>query len=717
MKTSQLNPGLITGDAAPAGEAKASRTLLGKLADLIGKAWVRCLLLTLAGVSIHLPALQGPLVWDDAYLASGNPFIKSPVLIFEGFRHYLFLDSFSAHYRPVQNISYMLDYLLWNTDPTGFHLSNICWHVGSGILLYLLLERLLRRFSQNETGAAFRSNHLLSGAAFLIALLWIVHPVHSAAVDYISGRADSLAFFFSCGSWLLYLSGLSSKRTIRSSICFFLAGVSLLLALCSRESACLWVVIFIAHLFFFEKKVATRVKCFVLVACLAVVGVYAGLRQLPERRATTQAPSGWVAPMRAVLMLRALGDYGRLMVWPSNLHMERTVFDPASMQNSEGWRNNVGVEYLSIAGLGVLAVLGFGACRKGRARPIRAFGACWFIVAYLPISNLLELNATVAEHWLYLPSVGFLIFLIGCLLELPPRTMKLAPIFALVVLTGLGARSFVRSTDWADPETFYRRTLTAGGTSLRVALNLGQVYCTRGEYAKAETLFRRVLKISPDYPVAQTNLGEALFKQGKVEEANAIFAAANKAAEEARKEYPRTWIAALNVAHTCYKEGNSTAALAVLDKARVDYPGTWDLISLEAEILRQTRGPDAALPLVRDFADAHWWHSVSFLALGRLEAEAGKGAEAEATLRHASQLDIHDAQALNLIAMMNMWQNRLEAAYETQRRAVSRQPDEPRQYLLLSDILEKMGRNDEAHAALAQVSQLNAVARSQRHTN
>jgi Flp pilus assembly protein TadD len=59
----------------------------------------------------------------------------------------------------------------------------------------------------------------------------------------------------------------------------------------------------------------------------------------------------------------------------------------------------------------------------------------------------------------------------------------------------------------------------------------------------------------------------------------------------------------------------------------------------------------------------------------------------------------------------------LDAACETQRRAVARQPDQPRQYLLLSDVLEKMGRHDEARAALAQVSQLSALARSERHVN
>jgi protein O-mannosyl-transferase len=480
----------------------------------------------------------------------------------------------------------------------------------------------------------------------------------------------------------------------------------------------LWVVMFLGQLFLFEKATPRRAKFAALIACLLVVGCYAALRQLPDKRTTTIASStGWPAPVRTTLMARALGDYGRLMIWPSNLHMERTVFDPESLQSSTSWRKAVTVEYLSIAGLIVAAGLIVTASRKGPARGIRMFGAAWFFVAYLPTSNLFELNATVAEHWLYLPSVGLLIFAAGCCLELPPAARRFAAAFACLACVGLSARSFVRSTDWVTAETFYQRTLAAGGKSLRVAMNLGQVYSSKGEYAKAEALFRRVLEISPDYTIARSNLGEALFRQGKTKEAEAVFAAASKSADQSRKEYPRTWIATLNLAHMRHKDHDDEAALAILEKARADYPGIWELASFEAELLRQVRGADSALPLIRDFANTHWWHSGVFMAMGRLYAERGDAEQAEAALRHASWLDIHDAESLNLIVAMKVRQNRLEAACEIQRRAVARQPDQPRQYLLLSDILEKMGRNEEARAALGQVSQLNALARSERRLN
>ena len=92
--------------------------------------------------SSDYPRSRDGRIWDDIFLTRDNPFIKSPLLALEAFRHYLFLDSLSGHYRPVQNLSYMLDYFFWNADPAGFHLSNILLHVGAGLLLYRLLTHL-----------------------------------------------------------------------------------------------------------------------------------------------------------------------------------------------------------------------------------------------------------------------------------------------------------------------------------------------------------------------------------------------------------------------------------------------------------------------------------------------------------------------------------------------------------------------------------------------
>lgn len=692
------------------------RRWTARAAEILSRSWLRCLLLLLIGIAVRLPGLQGQLIWDDQYLAHDNPFIKSPLLTLESFRHYLFLDSYSGHYRPVQNISYIIDYLFWNTDTTGFHLSNILWHVGSAMLLYLLLRRLLPQLTNRSVTAeplteptATRCD-LTSTAAFFLALIWLVHPVHSAAIDYISGRADSLAFFFACGAWLLYLRANDCTLRVSRVTCYVVAFLSMLLAVCSRESGCIWLAVFLLHLLVFEQRRSRRGKVAVIVACVCVLLAYAGLRQLPGARAETAGASSWTPPTRAVLMLRALGDYGRLMIFPTNLHMERNVFDPAPLRNNASWRAASTVEYLSVAGVLVLAAFVAGAFWRGRGQRVRILGVSWFVLTYLPTSNLFDLNATVAEHWLYLPSVGFLIFATGCVLDLPARWRQAAAAFACIAVVALGARSAVRSSDWVNSETFFRRTLAAGGSSCRIAVNLALIYSHRGDYAKAESILRRVLELTPDYVIAQNNLADALFHEGKKEEAEKLFERARLESTAAAKEYPRTWLSALNVAEVKTANNDVAGAISVLEDARRQYPGTWELISFEAELLRKSPGPSAAIAIVEEFAKQNWWHAGAALALGRLYAEKGDVQSAEASLRHASWLDVHDAQALNLLARIRFRENRFADAWKVQRRAVARQPDEPRQYLLLSQILSRMGRDAEAHEAAVEVSRLQAMA-------
>ena len=371
-------------------------------------------------------------------------------------------------------------------------------------------------------------------AAFAISGIWMVHPVHSAAIDYISGRADSLAFVFSAGAWLLVLRARIAKARWLKGIIYPLAALGGVLALCSREIACIWILIFLVHTLAFARDIGKKVKITTIVCCALVLGAYAELRRLPVARAEPGFTENWSAPVRGTLMLRALGDYGRLMVFPENLHMERTIFDPGNYLSRESWRKTAASEYLSILGLAVLTAFIYGCARPRIGQRTRIIGAVWFFAAYLPISNIVQLNATVAEHWLYLPSVGFLIFLAGCALDLPRRFGAALTAVAGVAILALGVRSALRSDDWSSPETFYKRTLAAGGISPRVTVNLAQIYADRGEYVVAEKMFRHILETNPDYPIARNDLAAVLAHEGKVAESQALSRAKRRGRANAK---------------------------------------------------------------------------------------------------------------------------------------------------------------------------------------
>jgi Flp pilus assembly protein TadD len=152
--------------------------------------------------------------------------------------------------------------------------------------------------------------------------------------------------------------------------------------------------------------------------------------------------------------------------------------------------------------------------------------------------------------------------------------------------------------------------------------------------------------------------------------------------------------------------------LATAEKARNDYPGTWELISFESEMLRKTKGPADALPIVEEFVRNNWWHADAAIAVAKLYMEAGSDEKAAAAFWHASRLDIQNVEALNLLALLELRQNRFDDALKIQRRALARQPDQPRQHLLLADILGKMGRADEARTQLAEVNRLERAFRA-----
>ena len=661
------------------------------------RPFVVCLLCLLAGFAVYVPALNGDLIWDDFYLVRDNPFFRSPVFGLEVFRHYLFFDSFSTYYRPVQNWSYMLDYWLWRGSPAGYHCTNVLLHSLSGFLLFLLLRRLLPGLCSKS---ADTPRVPTDSIALLVALLWVVHPIHNAAIAYISGRADSLAALFALSAWLLAWRAMDASAPWKKIALGVLAAVSLLVGLCSKEIALVWLILILGHLFLFDREHSRAARWTVLAGVASILGLYALLHALPGHRTPMQdgPPPPWDA--RVLLMLRALGDYARLIVFPGKLYMERSISHPVMYRSVAAWRDHAGMEYLSILGLLVLG-LTFWLCRHSASgRRLRIFGAAWFAVAFLPISNLFPLNAEVAEHWIYLASIGALLFLAGAVLALPDRGRLAGVAVGLLAIAGLGVRTAIRAEDWTNAETFCMRTIADGGATPRILGALAGVYGQRGDLPKQEVILRKMLSQYPDYAPARMNLGICLSRQGRAAEAEALLATTHSPAVEVSRQVPRTWPAALQRAQLRRKAGQPEEALAIIREAQKRFPEAWELVKGESDILRETAGPAAALPPVATFAAAHWWHFDAQIALGALRFAVGESDAGIAALQQASRLDLYDGRALAGVAEIELARGRADAALEAQLAAMERDPDQPRQYTALAGILEKLGRNAEANAAL-----------------
>jgi Flp pilus assembly protein TadD len=135
------------------------------------------------------------------------------------------------------------------------------------------------------------------------------------------------------------------------------------------------------------------------------------------------------------------------------------------------------------------------------------------------------LNATVAEHWVYVPSAFlFLAAADGLSRKLQDRRFALgAAALAGVWLVALGVRTTVRCGDWRDQETFLRATLRDGGRSSRMVGNLALLALSRGDTGEAVRGYREALALAPNQPFAQLGLANALLERGEFAEARALL--------------------------------------------------------------------------------------------------------------------------------------------------------------------------------------------------
>lgn len=662
------------------------------------RPWVVLFVFLAVAFATYAPALRGGRIWDDDYLIGENPFFRSPVFASEVFRRHLFTESFSTYYRPVQNLSYMLDYALWGEVTTGYHCTNVLIHTLAAWMLFLLLRRLLP--------AMWKSADTARAAALLVAFIWLVHPVHNAAVAYISGRADSLAAFFALGAWLLWLRACDCAGFAAKSFCAFASALLALASLCSKEIALGWALLFVLHTVFFGCAKARRARILGVAGLAAVVGIYALLHSLPEHRAP--APGSEPEPLggRTILALRALGDYTGLMFAPVTLMMERSLGTPGMYASRSAWWRNISSEYLSLLGLAALGAAVWLCAKRGGTRTLRRFGAAWFFAGFIPISNLIPLNAEVAEHWIYTASIGFLILVASAVAMLPPRALRWMPALAVAAAFALAVRTSFRAAEWADGETFARATISNGGASPRLLTYYANELGRKGRLAEQEQIYRKMLQIYPGFVTARINLGINLQKQGRAEEAKALLDVGG--ANTSTPNVPRTWNAALNAAGQLHKEGKSAEALALVREWMPANPHTWELVGFEANVLHETQGPRAALAVVEKFALAHWWHLPSQLGLASLQREFGDPALALVTARNAQRLDIRGAAAFDEAAKCEAGMGRMNEALDSQAVAVKRAPRNAAFLEFFSALLRATGKDAEAQAALRKAQTLAA---------
>ncbi|MBI1976068.1 MAG: tetratricopeptide repeat protein [Candidatus Omnitrophica bacterium] len=230
--------------------------------------------------------------------------------------------------------------------------------------------------------------------------------------------------------------------------------------------------------------------------------------------------------IRLLTAARVHWIYLRLLFWPVNLHMDHDVPIASS------WCDPLGIAAM----IGIAWLIALGWFLKGRNK-IAAFGLFWYLGGLVPVSNFLPLNTAIAEHYLYIPSIGFFIAVVALMIPafrrgnppwLPfvgagfkpaPTIFHLdrhrgLPLLGVLILLCLLSLTFLRTREWGDEEKLYLSTVNNTRASFRANNNLGVYYFRKGEIEKAEEYFNRSLDILPTYAEALNNVGAVYQKRG-----------------------------------------------------------------------------------------------------------------------------------------------------------------------------------------------------------
>lgn len=428
----------------------------------------------------------------------------------------------------IRPLLYFLAFKIGGSTPAFFRSINLFFHLGSVILLYVIVRRLHN-----------------SSVAILSSAIFAVHPGFGEAIVWISGGSYPQATFFLLLSFLFYL--LQKKGVIyylSSLIFFYFSFISQMV-----------VVVFPAALVIYElsfSNLKQNFKKIVPFAFLSVVLFLFPLFQVSERVHTLETVHYQQIGIENPLLIIpiAISSYLQLIFWPKDL----------TLYHSELSLSNLGFVFSWLLVVSFLIILIFSFLKDKKI----FFWSSLFILALLPtlVTASFHLTWIVAERYLYLPSVGAVTATVAALFKTThskKAQIILISILSLIIL-GLSIRTIVRNIDWQSEDNLWIATGKTSPSSPNTWNNLGDVYGRRGDKQKAAQAFIKAIELKPNYADAYHNLGNTYAEMGEKEKALESY-------KHAASQSPILWQSYQNMAAIYFDNGETSLALQSMQKA------------------------------------------------------------------------------------------------------------------------------------------------------
>jgi tetratricopeptide (TPR) repeat protein len=410
---------------------------------------------------------------DDLYILQ-NPLVQQglpgiPKAFTQGSLTHFAGSNFQV-YRPVTMAVFALQRSLFGNDAGAFHLVSLLLYAGVCMLVLRLLEGLYMGLPKQ--------------LAWVTALLFIIHPIHTEVVANVKGQDELLAALFCLGALLLFTRALEAPTNRRRHL---VGGTALyVLALFSKESTAAFLAVFGIYAWFAGGVRDVRdlgpiipfgfALAFFLLARHAAIGhIDAAIETSVLENVLYGAPD---ALSHAATVASILWLHVKLMFVPHPLSWDYSFNQlPVTSWAAVG-------PWLGVLAIGAPVVASY-LFRK--RKPAITFGMLFFLVMLTPTANIFFLNGTTfAERSLFLPSVGFIMSVIllwdAARRALGDRVPSVLPrTFAMALVLVFSGLTMARVGDWGDELALHRSGVRNAPNSSRTRAGLGTAYMNLAE--------------------------------------------------------------------------------------------------------------------------------------------------------------------------------------------------------------------------------------------
>lgn len=480
--------------------------------------------------------LNGIFMFDDFEYVVGNPIIQD--LTF-------FKDMKDP--RHIGYLSFALNNAVHGETPFGYIVVNVIIHITNAILVFFFISIILRLLGPEGNN----SKDLHAATAVIAGLIFLVHPVETQAVSYITQRFTSLSALFYLLSVFLYL--MSRERLEKASVGFaaytpyVFSVLSAIFAMKTKEISFTIPFILIAlEILMFRDSIYYRRRFIFLIPYIVIMIIIPVSLFGPEfglidtgtgvdeitRKDKIYDLYERSAYEYLFTQFRVIITYIRLMILPVNQMVEYDL--KASVSFFE-----LRVIY-SLLLLLLLAGCAFYLWQRAyKASPRQAsyyklasLGIIWFFITLSVESSVIPIKDLIFEHRVYLPSVGFFGALSVLLIQIAKRFRRgggdlvKAGIITLIIVVPLSAATYVRNEVWTDEIKFWDDVVRKAPDKAIGYNNRGNAYGKKGMYEPALRDLDKTISYFPtdfsdrivweNADVTPTNMAKTYMNRGNI---------------------------------------------------------------------------------------------------------------------------------------------------------------------------------------------------------